>query len=391
MATGARIRVVLFITELALGGTPRRLQALAERLDRTRFEPLVLSVMPGEPRGPSGGGDAIADALQVAGVPVETLGVRRKADLWAPLRLLAYLRRVRPQILHAFNFHANLLAKLVGGKLARVPVVIASEASVESAKPRLRVAFDRLTACWADGHHVNAEAVRRTLVGREGVPPDRIWLVPTGVDAKAFAPQVPDDGLRSALGIAPGERIVVCVGRLAKYKGQEVLLAACALDRTGQYRLVFVGDGPDRPALEARAAALGVAARVVFAGARNDVAPFLALADCVALASTEEGMPGSVLEAMSMARPVVATAVGGVPEAIEDGGTGLLAPPGDPGALARAIAAMLADPARAQAMGRAARDRAERAYAMDRMVRETQAMYETLVAGGAGAPRGGTA
>ena len=370
MPTGDKIRVTLFITELALGGTPRRVQALAERLDRARFDPRVLALIPG---------GALAGALRTAGVPVETLGVRHRVDAGAPFRLWAYLRRVRPQILHGFNFHANLLAKVVGKKLAGVPTVVVSEASVESAKRWHRVALDRWTARWADAHYVNAEAIRDKLMSRERVPADRIWTVRTGVDPKAFAPQVPDDGLRSALGIAPGDPVVVSVGRLAKYKGQEILLEACALDPGRRWRLVFVGDGPARAAVGARASALGIAHRVVFAGARDEVAPFLALADCVALASTEEGLPGSVLEAMAMARPVVATAVGGVPEAVADGVTGVLVPAGDAAALAQAIAAVVADPARAQAMGLAARERAERDFNVDLMVQRTEIMYETLM------------
>ncbi len=371
MESGGRIRVALFITELALGGTPRRLQALAQRLDRRRFEPHVISLMPG---------GSVAEAMRGGQIPLVTLGARSKLAAGAPFRLWRYLRRLRPQVLHAFNFHANLLARVVGKALARVPVVIASEASVESAKQRHRILLDRWTAPWADVHYANAEAVRRTLIERERIPADRIWTIPTGVDTKAWAPQVPDEGLRSSLGIAPGERVVVSVGRLAKYKGQEVLLNACRLDRQGSYRLVLVGDGPMRPALEASAARLGLAGRVIFAGALDNVAPFLALADCVALASTEEGLPASLLEAMAMARPVVATAVGGVPEVIEDGVTGRLVPPANPAELGQAIAAILADPVRAHAMGRAARDRVDQAHSVDRMVRDTEAMYETLVA-----------
>lgn len=394
MATGARIRVVLFITELALGGTPRRLQALAERLDRARFEPHVLSILPG---------GAVADALRSASVPVETLGVRNKLDLLAAWRLRAYLRRVRPQILHAFNFHANLLAKVVGRLFARVPVIVVSEASVESAKPGWRIALDGLTTTVASAHYANAEAVRQVLITREGTPSASVTVVSTGVDVEAFKldPQkqwgtgigtwaFDEDFLSSQQSSTPREPVVVCVGRLDKYKGHEFLLVACARERTRPYRLILVGDGPMRRALEAQAAALGIVDRVSFAGAQEDVRPFLARADCVALASTEEGMPGSILEAMAMARPVVATAVGGVPEAVIDGVTGYLVPSGDVGALAAAISAVLADPAKSERMGRAARERVEKEFRVELMIRKTEGMYETLVAsrGGGG---GGTA
>lgn len=374
MDSGARTRVVLFITELALGGTPRRLQALAERLDRSRFDPHALSIL-------SGG--AVADALRSARVPVETLGVRTKLDLLAAWRLRAYLRRVRPQILHAFNFHANLLAKVVGRLFARVPVIVVSEASVEAAKARWRVTLDRLTTPLTDAVYANAEAVRHVLITRERTPGTLVTVVSTGVDVEAFKPD-PQQSPPSP------EPVVVCVGRLDKYKGQEFLLQACARERTRPYRLILVGDGPMRPALEAHAAALGIVDRVCFAGPQEDVRPFLAQADCVALASTEEGMPGSILEAMAMARPVVATAVGGVSEAVIDGVTGYLVPSGDVGALAAAISALLADPAKAKGMGQAARERAEQAFNVQLMIRKTEAMYETLLAS-RGAAGGGRA
>jgi glycosyltransferase involved in cell wall biosynthesis len=380
MATDDKIRVTLFITELALGGTPRRVQALAERLDRGRFEPHVLSLMPG---------GAVAAALRAADVPVHTLGVRRKFTPLAPLRLWAYLRRVRPQVFHAFNFHANLLAKFVGKKLCRLPVVIVSEASVESAKPGLRVALDRWTAEWPDAHYANAKAVGKQLVERERVPDGRVWMVPTGVDTKAFAPQVPDESFRAALGIPRGEPLVVSVGRLDKYKGQEYLLEALNL-RMAQgrpHRLLLVGDGPLRSALHAKAVRLGIADRVVFAGAQDDVAPFLALADCFALASTEEGLPGSLLEAMSMTTPCLATASGGVAEVILDGKTGFLARPGDAGALSQKFGEIFEDLERSKAVARAGRELVERDFTVEQMIRRTEAMYEDLL-DGPGTPSG---
>ncbi len=380
MATGNRIRVVLFITELALGGTPRRVQALAERLDRTRFEPHVLSLMPG---------GAVADALRAAGVPVESLEVRSKLNVLAPLRLRSYLRRMRPHVLHAFNFHANLLAKVVRRWLIPVPVVIVSEASVESAKPRIRVVLDRRMARWADAHYVNAGAVREKLISRERVTADRIWTVRTGVNTRAFAPQLPDESLRRKLGIPPGEPVVVNVGRLDKYKGQEFLLKALkvAAEQGHPFHLILVGEGPLRPHLEEQAKVLGIRERVVFAGPQHEVGPYLALADCFALTSTEEGLPGSLLEAMSMTTASLAIDVGGVSEVIANG-TGYLVRSPDPKKLAEGLGQILENPEHAKAVGQEARRRVEAEFSVEQMVKKTEDMYETLVGPRMGDPAG---
>ncbi len=375
MATGDRIRVVLFITELALGGTPRRVQALAKGLKGSeRFEPRVLSILPG-------GG--VADAIRTEGIPVETLGVRSKADLGAAIRLWRYLRRVGPDILHAFNFHANLLAKVVGKRLARIPVVIVSDASVELAKPQIRVLWDRWTARWADAHYVNAKAIRETISrrDRERVPPDRIWMVPTGVDTEAFARRIADKDTRPDEGIKPGEKVMVSVGRLDKYKGQDFLLQALHLaTKSGRpYRLILVGDGPRRQELEDMAKSLGIRDRVIFKGAQEDVRQYLALADLFVLASTEEGLPGSALESMSMKTTCLVTPTGGVTEAILDGKTGYVAQR-DPVVFADSMSRLLENPEENNAVRQAARDQVEQYFNVESMVRRTEQMYEALVA-----------
>ena len=376
----ARARVVFFLSDLLMGGDPRRVQALAAGLDRTRYEVCVLSATRGGP---------LAGAIARSGVPVGDLGVHSKGDLGCVLRLWRYLRRTRPTILHAFNFHAGLLARLVGKGAARVPIVIYSEASTELAKPLARIRIDAWTARWADGVYVNAEAIGRVLARREGIPVNRIWTVPTGIDVAHFAPRPVDESLRARLGLERGDRAVMNVGRLAAYKGQEFLIRAMpeVLRAEPRARLVLIGDGPRHGEFQGLAAALNVSERVVMAGEQQDVAPILAGADLFVLPSTEEGLPHALLEAMAMGVPSVATAVGGVPELLE--GCGALVPPADPGALARAILDLLGDRDRALAWARAGRERVCRSYSLHRMVEATDAMYRALLQERALIPDGG--
>jgi glycosyltransferase involved in cell wall biosynthesis len=178
-------------------------------------------------------------------------------------------------------------------------------------------------------------------------------------------------------------RRLAYVGRLVRQKGVDVLIAAMKLlgDRFPALNLAIAGDGDERPALEAQAVQLGLGTRIVFVGtlSHDAVYPFLAEADLVVMPSRIESFGLVALEAAQMARPIVASAVDGLPEVIDDGQTGLLVPPDDPAALAQAIAALLDDPQRARALGAAARRRAETLFAWDRYVGSHERLFETML------------
>jgi len=182
------------------------------------------------------------------------------------------------------------------------------------------------------------------LVAR-GVRPAKLSILPNFSDA----PPSPTDGgqaFRASLGIAATDRVLVSIGRLSPEKGQRYLVAAMAeIARQSRQpvRLVLVGDGPDRPALEKLAASFGLVDQVKFVGHRADIWPYHWIADVFVLPSLSEGSPLALLESMAAAKPIVATRVGGVPEAVQDGESALLVPAGEPLALAQAILAVLED------------------------------------------------
>lgn len=361
---------MLLITELAYGGTPRSVQALALGLRDRGHTVSVASLF---------SKDKVAFELEAAGIPVAGFEIERISPLVAAWRLYRFLRRRRAQLLHTFNFHANLLGRFVGAA-AGVPVILASERSIESVKAPWRVWSDRLTWRLADCWTVNASAVAAVLAAREGVSSHRIELITTGVDASAFAPRPRDDAFRAALGVNPHELLIVCVGRLGLYKGQEHIIEAFAtlIRERADLRLVLVGDGRFRTALQAQAAALGDA--VLFTGALADVRPALAAADLFVNPSDEEGMPGAVLEAMAMGIPVVATAVGGTPEIIVNGESGLLVPARRPAALAAAVRQFLDDPALAKRCRENARRVVVEQFSTEQVVARTDALYRRLTA-----------
>jgi glycosyltransferase involved in cell wall biosynthesis len=225
----------------------------------------------------------------------------------------------------------------------------------------------------------NSEAVRRHAVHAEGIASERVVIIPNGVDLQRFGGG-PDPSLRASLGLDAGAPLVGVTANLLDYKGHGYFLDAWRSVRRADPRAqaLLIGDGPLREELEGRIRALDLGGSVRLLGSRPDVPALLALVDLVAHPSLEEGFPNAVLEAMAAGKPVVATAVGGTPEAVVHGETGLLVPARDSGALAEAMTRVLACPAEARALGEAGRRRVAERFGLAAMVRRHEALYERL-------------
>jgi glycosyltransferase involved in cell wall biosynthesis len=213
-----------------------------------------------------------------------------------------------------------------------------------------------------------------------GLSPERVVVVPNGVDlaeGRAAPGAAERRAVRRELGVAEGTPLVATVSVLRPGKGLEVLVAAApaVLAAHPRARFAVVGDGPARPELEARTAAGGVGEALAWTGFRRDVPALLAAADLFVLPSLDDAFPTAILEAMAAGLPVVATRAGGIPEIVDDGATGLLVPPGDAAALARAVSALLADPAARRALGEAGRRRAGERFSTAAWLGRLQRVY----------------
>lgn len=364
----ARLRVMFVIATLDPHGAERQMAALVAGLDRRRFEPTVCCLTR---EGP------LRARLDATGVPVSCLRKRGRFDAGVFFRLVAAMRRFRPHLVHTWLFTSNLWGRLAA-RAAGVPCVVASERAADRWKTRAHFWLDRRLASWTDAILANSEGVREFCVERAGVPARKVLVIRNGIDLARFDAAMKGEPAAPL----PGRDgpVVGAVARLEEQKGHEHLLRAFALLLQGgrQAELWLVGDGPLRPRLESLAEGLGIAGRVKFLGARPDVPALLARMDVLALSSLWEGLPNAVIEAMAAGLPVAATDVDGVPEAAVDGRTALLVPPRNPAALTQAMATLLDDPALRQRMGRAGRERAEKEFAMPRMVQETSRVYEKL-------------
>jgi glycosyltransferase involved in cell wall biosynthesis len=370
------IRLLFVLTSAVRGGVEEVVLALATRLDPSEFRVAIAAPV------------TLLDAFaaHLAPHPIDTLPV--DAESWLRRaevdRLAGFLRTWRPEVVNPHLFRSTLVSVPLA-RWHRVPAIVETYHGREGWRQgRLSAPFalDRAMSHLIDRVIAVSEAARDFLVLRKGYAARKVVVVPNGRDLTTFTPGVHREEVRKELGLDPSVPVVGVVGRLEQQKGHAYLLEAwpAVLAELPDARLVLAGDGSLRETLMHTACALRIADRVIFLGFRPDVPRILDAIDVLALPSLYEGMPLTVIEAAAMARPVVATAVDGTVEVVRDGVTGVLVPPQDPPALARALAAILGDPARAARMGASGRTWACERFDLDRQVEATARAYRGALA-----------
>jgi glycosyltransferase involved in cell wall biosynthesis len=354
---------LLLVTSFDRGGAERILTRWATGLPRDKYAVRVAALQ-GRSRAMTG------DLIQ-AGIPTYDLRMTWKGDVRVLPRLARLLCRERIRILVTFMFHPTLLGRVVGW-CCRVPIRISSERSM-AAEGGGRRLLSRWTAPLATHMVAVSERVAAYAAREFRIPPDRLSTIVNGVDLDYFRPVRRD---REA-----GSSVIGCTARLHGENDHATLLRAFARvrERWPSARLLLVGRGPEEPRLRALAGVLGVSDRVSLTGEQADVSPYLREMTLYVQPSLAAGIPNSLLEAMATGLPVVATAVGGIPDVVLDGQTGLLVTPGDPSALAEAIDKLLADPRLAEAFGRGGRARVEAHFGEKLMLQQVETLLDRLV------------
>lgn len=380
---GRPTRVVFCVDNLNVGGTELNAVRTAEQLDRARVEVSVLCLQ--------AAGGPLDERYRAAGIPVHALPL---ASLYGPdalrqgWQVRRFLRQQRADVLHAHDVYSNIFG-VPWARLAGVKTIASRRWWAGTPRPLLQRA-NRLAYALADVVLANAPAVAGYLREELGLPARKVRVVPNFVDAGALQPSTPEvlDALRRQCGVVPGRPTVGIVANLYAVKDHASLLRAAALLRPTfpALQLVLVGDGPERAPLQRLADELGLREHVVFAGRLPSAPSPHQLFDVSVLCSTSEGFSNSILEAMAAARPVVATRVGAAADAVVEGETGRLVPPREPQRLAAALGALLADPARARAMGAAGRERAQRLFSPAAALPVLEQLYRELAGGGRAAP-----
>jgi glycosyltransferase involved in cell wall biosynthesis len=355
-----QIPVAVFLTAFDPGGTERQMIELIRRLDPHRYRVHVVCFRRSGAWLPK----VVEHAASVVEFPVR--GFARPWTFLQLMRFARWCRRERIAVVQTCDFYANVFG-LPGACLGRVPVRIGSRRELITDKSPKQISAQRWAYRFATRVVANSPAAVQVL-DTERVPAGKVALISNGVDAAAH----PDRLARQAL------TRVITVANLRPEKNHETLIAAASLlVRTHPHlRFQIVGDGSRRAALEHLAELRGVAHAVEFLGHREDVPALLAGADLFVLPSRSEAFPNGAIEAMAAGLPVICSAVGGMLDLVSPGRTGLLVDPADPESLAGAIRTLVDNPARAQALGAAAREEVLSRYSFDRMVHSFEDLYD---------------
>jgi len=365
-------RVLHIIDSLHLGGAQEVVLNLAT-CGSSRFQHEVATMH---------GHGIYWDRLKDAGVQVHSLSPHKHLPLYLatlPALLLAH----RPDILHCHLIPSNIIAKPLGA-LMGLPLILNHDHTNDPQRidNKLLLVLDKTTNRFA--HHIIAVAgaCRDFLIQHESIPPEKITLVPNAIDLRRFSPGNADRAeSRNKFGLPIDAKVIAGVGRLNPQKNFSLFLdvAAELAPRFSELRFLLAGEGPEESMLYEKARALGLADHIVFAGYVADTRQVYAAADILLMPSRFEGLPMTLLEAMAMGLPVVASKLDGIAEVIEDGREGFLIESNDTHSFAERCAALLENPAKSSELAANARAKIEARFSVERMTSAVEAIYDQFL------------
>lgn len=363
------MRILFVTTSTTLGGAEKTVYCLATLLDPRKFQ--VAGVVSLKPYGP------YAERLKALGVATYSLDLRGRPSLKHVRELSKLIDYQKPDVVHAVMYQAIQLCRLAKGRAKHRFKLVTSPRVNYRSRSALTLLIDRALKGRDDMLIAECEASRQFLVRRLGYKPEKVRTIYNGIDVAGWpASKMDRQQKRLELRLGGQELLIGAIGRLDAQKGHSVLLDALArLRKKYPARLVIIGDGPKRHALETQIKRLNLSTAVWLLGERDDVTAWLSTIDVFALPSLWEGLPNALLEAMALGLPVVASSVDGVPEAVRDNETGLLVPPRQPETLARRLAELCADPALRTRLGAQARAWVFERFTLTRMINQYEDAY----------------
>jgi glycosyltransferase involved in cell wall biosynthesis len=367
-----KLRVLEMIDKPSLGGGQTALLLLAENLNMNLFEVFVCS----------GGEGPLAEAVRRREIPFVSASLNKELNFRSRHEIASLLRELKIDLLHTHGGVAGLHGRSAA-RLAGTPALIHTLHGIHYLHyrnpllRRLYVLLERRYSRFTDRLVLVCQSDLRRARSYKLAPEGKMTVILNGLDVRSLAETAVLARSRDELGWPPGRPIVGTIARLHRQKGVIHLLRAGRriLEAVPESRIVVVGDGPQSDRMKREAQRLGLGERCLFLGARKDATALLALFDVFVLPSLWEGLPFVLVEAAALGKPIVATAVDGVPEILEDGRTGLLVPPGDSEALANAVIRLLREKDEAGRLAERARSLVPPRFPLRRMVEQTQTLY----------------
>lgn len=367
-----RIKVLQFISDMNVAGAQMVLFNLTKGLlERGNYCPLICTTAWG----------ALADEAEKIGIRVLLLNQDRVFDTSLITELGSLIRKSKISIVHSHMWSANLYSGILFA-LTKKPIFIVTEHGRHTLKKKRRILMNRFIVKEADAVITVSDQLRKDMIDFGKVSPNKITTIENGIDLNRFnGNRLDRKEIRKKLDLEISTPVIGIVGNLTEVKGHRYFLEAASVisKHKPDARFLIVGDGVLREQLENQAHRLGIAQKVSFLGRRSDVPEILSALDVFVLSSEFEGIPNALLEAMAMGKPVVATKVGGVPEIVEDGYTGITVSPKNSLTLAEAITRLLKDNMLSMQMGYKASKVIRERFNVSLMVDRYEALYDNLL------------
>ena len=368
-----RIKVIHLVEDLKVGGQEKVIASIATGLDPKKFDVEIWCLARG---------GAVADWLRQAGISVRILNLSTYHRPLNIARLALRLRRSRADIVHTHGNFASTFGRLAA-IIACIRRVVAHVHTSDFSLSRRHILIEKFLACFTRRIICVSRSVQDFVKNIESIPAEKTCVIYNG--AVRLCRQEGKSISRAIWGFSAQDCVVVSVGSLVENKGHRILIDAARMlvPAYPSLRLLIVGDGPLRSALEEQVGRFKLSEHIKFTGIVKDIHPVLALADIFILPTRyREGLSLAVLEAMQHGLAVIATRIGGIPEAVEHNRSGLLVPPGNAGALGDAIARLSADTKLRCAMGAEGKKRYEEQFRAEQMVSRVESLYHLITAGG---------
>ncbi len=367
-----KIKILHIVEDLKIGGLEKVIASITAGLNSAKYQCSVWCI--------SRGG-AIADQLVEKGIDVEILDIHSYYDPFKIFKLVRLLKGFRPDILHTHTYFSNTIGRLAG-KLAKVPVMITHVHSTYFHYSQRNLFIERFLSRYTDKIVCCSNAVKDFVVNQEKISEAKAITIYNGVKKASRSFNVEDS--RRLLNVEENDIVVTTIGSLFPHKGHRYLIDAFAKVRCNEKNIkcLIVGDGPLRKELEHQAKVLGLEDKVRFLGIQKNIAEVLSVTDIFVLPSCEqEGLGIAMIEAMAYGNPVIGTNIGGIPEVIVDGVTGLLFSAKDAEQLAKKLSELIDDADKRIKYGHAAQKHYKENFTEEMMLSKIENLYEKCIRG----------